>query len=186
GCLVKDLETRLQIVSWNDFELVGSPDRLARLRSRLERRDAGSLDASAAALASRLRYDRTTFEKGFVEAVKLQLIETCGPRLPLIVKAPTPGGERTFGFEFMYSERVKITGSVRIRWQAEMYARTATITLGDVPICEVTISEAEEQAVYSASCALADVVAEGLDLLESNFSLADIAGTTAVAGNRGQ
>jgi hypothetical protein len=66
-----------------------------------------------------------------------------------------------------------------------MYARTATIALGDVPVCEVTISEAEEQAVYSTSSALAEVVAEGLDLIESN-SHSDIAGVMAVAGGRGQ
>ena len=71
-CLVKDLETRLQIVSWTDFDLEGPHDSLTRLRGRLQRRDAGSLDASSAALESRLRFDRTTFEKRFIEAVKLE------------------------------------------------------------------------------------------------------------------
>jgi serine/threonine-protein kinase len=184
-CLVKDLETRLQIVSWNDFEMEGSPDRLTRLHARLERRGAGALDASEATLESRLRYDRTAFEKSFVEAVKLQLIETCGRRLPLIVTAPVPGAERTFRFEFTCSERAKITTRLHIHWQSEIYARTATISLGSVPVCEVAIRQAEDQAVYATTCAVAEAVAEGLDLIESN-SLADIAGTTAVAGNRGQ
>jgi len=35
-CLVKDLETRLQIVDWSDFALEGAHDPLARLRGRLE------------------------------------------------------------------------------------------------------------------------------------------------------
>ena len=184
-CLAKDLETRLQIVSWSDFDLEGSHEPLARLRGRLERRGAGSLDASAAALDSRLRFDRTTFETRFIEAVKLELIATCGKRLPLIIRAPIPGPDSIFGLEFTYSERLKIKSSVWIQWQAEIHRRTARIHLGNTAVCEVTISEAEDQAVYSVSCALANMVAEGLDLIESS-NIADKKGTTALAGNAGQ
>ena len=181
-CLVKDLETRLQIVRWSDFDTEGGTDPLARLRGRLQR---GEVGAPAAALESRIRYDRATFEGRFIEAVKLQLIEACGTRLPLIVRVATPGTGRTFRFEFTHSDRVRVTSSINIRWQEELFARTATITLGDSPICAVTVFEAEELSIQSVSRALADVVADSLDLIESN-ELGDIVGSTAVAGGRGQ
>jgi len=184
-CLVKDLETRLQIVDWSDFALEGAHDPLARLRGRLERRETGSLDASAATLASRLRFDRTTFEKKFIERVRSELIPICGNRLPLIIKGPPPDSARIFGFEFTHSEHVRIKSSICIQWLDEIYGRTARIQVGDTVRCAVTISEAEDQAVYSVSCALAEVVGEGLDLIEGN-DIADIKGTTPVAGNAGQ
>ena len=184
-CLVKDLETRLQIVDWSDFEVEGSHDPLARLRGRLEKRDTGSPDASAVALESRLRFERSSFEKRFVEGVKLELIATCGKKLPLIIRSPAPDGARTFGFEFGCSEQVKIKSSVCIHWMDEIYSRTATISLGDTRVCTVTISEAEEQAVYSVSSALADIIGEGLDLVESH-KMTDLQAVTALAANAGQ
>src|ERR1043166_5670484 len=184
-CLVKDLDTRLQIVSWSDLELEGTHDPLSRLRGRLEHRDAGTLDASAGALERRLRFDRTTFEKRFIEAMKLELIATCGKRLPLIIKAPSEGSEPVYGFEFTYSERVRIKCSLGIDWQAEFYNQTATISVGETAVCAVTISEAEDQAVYSVCCALASIVAQGLDLIESN-DITEMKATLAIAGNAGE
>ena len=184
-CLVKDLETRLQIVSWSDFDLEGSHDPLSRLRGRLEHRDSAALDASAAGLEWRVRFDRTTFEKRFIEAVKLELIATCGKRLPLVIKAPVEGSEPTYGFEFTHSERVKIKIALAIEWQAELYSRTATIRLSDAAVCAVAVSEAEDQAVYSVSCSVADMVAQCLDFLESN-NISEMKGIHAVAGNAGQ
>lgn len=80
---------------------------------------------------------------------------------------------------------MKIKSVVWIEWQAELYRSTATIRLGDTAVCAVTISEAEDQAVYSVSCAIANIVAEGLDLIESN-NIAEMKGTLAVAGTSGQ
>jgi len=184
-CLVKDLETGLQIVDWSSFAMEGSHDPLVRLRGRLERRDNGLLDASISTVASRLRFDRDAFERRFIERVRSELIAICGSKLPLIIRGPVPDLARVFGFEFTYSEDVRIKTSIRIQWLDETYGRTARIRAGETPACEVTISEAEDQAVYSASCALVDVVEKGLDLIESS-SRADIKGTTPIAVNAGQ
>jgi hypothetical protein len=104
--------------------------------------------------------------------------------LPLIVKAPPPDAARTFKFEFTRSEHVKIGSSVCLQWLDEIYGRTARISVGDTTTCEVTISEAEDQAVYSVSCKLADVVGQGLDLIESN-TLGETKGMVPIAGNAG-
>ena len=179
-CLVKDLETRLQIVSWTDFDTEGSTDPLTRLRGRLQRGEVGAL---AAALESRVSYERATFAGRFVEAVKLQLIEACGTRLPLIVRVASAGTSGTIRFEFTPSERVRVTSSMNIRWEEELFALTATIMLGDSPVCTVTVAQAEELSIYSVSRALANVVADALDLIESN-EIAELGGTP-VAGGRG-
>jgi serine/threonine-protein kinase len=184
-CLVKDLETRLQIVDWSDFVMEGSQDPLAKLRGRLQRQEPRSFEASPASLASRLRFDRSTFERSFIERVRSELISSCGNRLPLIIRKPLPDSPPIFGFEFTHSENVIITSSVRIEWLDEIYSRTATIRLSNLPICAVTITEAEDQAVYSVSCALANVVAEGLDLIESN-KISDLQPVNLVSGNTGQ
>jgi eukaryotic-like serine/threonine-protein kinase len=184
-CLVKDLETRLQIVDWSDFAVEGSDDPLAHLRGRLERRETGSLDASASMVASRLRVDRSAFEKRFIERVRSDLINICGNRLPFSIKAPPPDSARIFGFEFTHSEVIKIKSSLCIQWLDEIYARSARVWVGEKAVCAVTISESEDQAVYSVSCSLAEVVGEGLDLIESS-NIAAIKGTTPITGNAGQ
>jgi serine/threonine-protein kinase len=182
---VKDLETRLQIVDWSDFAVEGSDDPLAHLRGRLERRETGSLDASASMVASRLRVDRSAFEKRFIERVRSDLINICGNRLPFSIKAPPPDSARIFGFEFTHSEVIKIKSSLCIQWLDEIYARSARVWVGEKAVCAVTISESEDQAVYSVSCSLAEVVGEGLDLIESS-NIAAIKGTTPITGNAGQ
>lgn len=182
-CLVKDMETRLQIVSWSDFALDSAHEPLAHLRSRLERSGSGSLDSSAAALDSRLRFDRSNFERAFIELVRLELIAICGKKLPLSLKHPTP--ESPFAFEFSYSPSIKFKSCVRIEWLRELYSRTAEVCLGEDKVCAVTISEAEDQAVYTLSSALAEVVGQCLDLVESN-SFAREKGVYPVESNRGQ
>jgi hypothetical protein len=181
-CLVKDLEARLQIVDWSDFSMEGSDDPLAKLRGRLERGQVRSFDASPASLAARLRFDRSTFERRFIERVRSELISSCGTRLPLIIKTDSAP---MFGFEFTYSENVRIMSSVCVEWLDEIYSRTATLRLGDTAICAVTISEAEDQAVYSVSCAFANVAGDGLDLIESN-NIVDLQPVTQVSGNMGR
>jgi serine/threonine-protein kinase len=182
-CLVKDMDTRLQIVSWSDFALDSAHEPLTYLRSRLERRDPGSLDSSAAALESRLRFDRNNFEKAYIDRVRLELIPICTNKLPLILNRPAP--ELPFTFEFSYSPSIRFKSTVRIEWLRELQNRTADVYLGEDKVCVVTISEAEDQAVFALSSALAEVVGECLDLVESS-SFADKKGVCSVESNRGQ
>jgi len=181
-CLVKDMETRLQIVSWTDFALDSARDPLESLRSRLERKSPGSLDSSAAAVESRLRFDRSTFEKAFIDRVRLDLIPTCGNKLPVTMHRLDT--ESPLTFEFSYSPRIKFTGIVQIDWQGELYGRTADVYLGEKKVSAATISEAEDQAVYALATELADLVSECLDLVEgSSFAVNE--GRYAVESKRG-
>jgi len=181
-CLVKDMETRLQIVSWSDFALDSSREPLASLRSRLERCHPGSLDSSLTALESRLDFDRTSFEKGLIERVRGEMIATCGTKLPLTVT--TLDSSSTVTFEFQYSARIKIQSTVHIAWLQELYSRTAEIHLGKNNVCVVTVSESEDQGVYALASAIAEVVSQGLDLIESS-DFSGNKGTYPVQSNLG-
>ncbi len=182
-CLVKDMETRLQIVGWTDFTLDSAHDPMTHLRSRLERKNSGSLDSSAAVLASKLHFDRSTFERAFIERVRFELIATCGNKLPVtLYRADT---ESPLTFEFSYSPQIKFKGIVRIDWLEELYSRMADIFLGEKKISTVTIAEAEDQAVYALAAELADLVDECLDLVEGGGFAADEA-PYFVESSRGQ
>lgn len=191
-CLVKDLDTRLQLVNWHDFVLEGTNDPLAELKGRIAKQGLGSLNPSRASHDDRLQFDRREFEKRFVDRIRSELISICETKLPLAVRSPMPNAPRIFRFELAPSEELTIHCSLAIEWRREIYNRTANVTmsshiavtaggsLAHTPapslVCVAAIGEAEDQAVRSACCALAQAVTAGLDLIDSSNNRADLHG----------
>jgi serine/threonine-protein kinase len=189
-CLVKDLNTRLQLVGWEDFILEGSRDPRAALRARLQK---GQLNSGAHAVASstgRLEFDRGEFMKRIVAQIRNELIQTCGKQLPSTIS--------TFGLSEPTSTRValaidgntSIVCAIGFVWNAQPYDRTANITMTARIVCDgfedkvstpsthivavATISEGEDLLAICVSNAIAEVAGIGLDQIDSGVDRAEL------------
>lgn len=181
-CLVKDLETRLQIVRWEDFLLVGSFDPLSSLRGRLAK---GSLNAGPLAKAAAekgLLFDKTTLTKKFVERVRTELISVCGKQLPFVMISPNTA-EEFCKYQFDMCNDTIISCGLEFQWQPEPYNRVANIALYgtlassteqpdtirsvSAPICDISIDGGIEEAVTNLTQSIATIIGAALDLLET-------------------
>lgn len=182
-CLVKDLDTRLQLVGWDDFVLEGVPDPLAALKGRLAKGVANTGENTKASVDGRLEFDRAEFTRRFVSQVRTELIPICGTTMPLTLESPLPNALPIFKFKFSIVDEVKIDCDLFIKWAEELYCRTATISLsarvvvGDSldeispitskVICTAVIGEAEEETIHNTCKEMAIVITHGLDVIES-------------------
>lgn len=183
-CLVKDLDTRLQLVGWDDFVLEGASNPLVSLQGRLAKKRLHIGADVGASTTSRLEFDRAEFVKRFIDNVRAELISICGTDLPLTMKPPTPDNLSLTGFMLAYGNNITIVCNVEVEWQTELYERSANIRLSgqlinlgssDEPtppifhvICTATMLEGENESVICLSEAIAEAVERAIDHIEAS------------------
>lgn len=185
-CLVKDLNTRLQLVGWDDFILEGSTEPLTALRARLQK---GRLNAGGhadASTAGRLEFDRAEFLKRLVGQIRSELIQTCGKQLPLTINVAGPGEPAAARVTLTIDTQTSIVCIIAIDWCAPPFDRAANIALTariscdelekhsevrpSTPVCVATISEGEDLSALCVSNAIAIAASVGLDHIDSGVA----------------
>lgn len=182
-CLVKDLDTRLQLVGWEDFILEGAKDPLTSLRARLAKGKPNAGGQSNAAAASRLEFDRTEFLRRFTDRVRAELLPICGTDLPLAIKPSAPGDHPHTRYALAVDKQTTIECVVRFDWQEQLYARTAQLLISgriscngyDEPVIQplmrlvatATISESEAEPAGIVASVIAELAAKALDQIET-------------------
>lgn len=182
-CLVKDLDTRLQVVGWDDFVLEGAQDPLAALKGRLAKSKNSTGASAKEAVNGRLLFDQTEFTKRLTDRVRTELIEACGTQLPITVKTSDPGQPPEIRFVLTVSELISIECKISIHWMGGIYPRTARISLlSEIlhseadpgfphkepnAIYEATILQGEEETASVVSSAIAKAVGSALDMIEN-------------------
>jgi eukaryotic-like serine/threonine-protein kinase len=182
-CLVKDLDTRLQLVGWDDFILEGAKEPLAALKGRLAKVKNSTGGSAKEAVNRRLLFDQAEFTTRLTERVRTELIEACGTQLPITVKTSDPGALPRTRFILTVCEVVRIECVVHIDWLDGVYCRAAKISLmvkilhinGDayLPmeepklIYEAAILQGEEETVSILSSAIAAAAGSALDMIEN-------------------
>lgn len=181
-CLVKDLDTRLQLVGWDDFILEGAKDPLTTLRARLAKGRANIGVKAGDVSASRLEFDRTEFFRRFSEMVRAELLPVCGTAMPLTLRLSGAGESPIANFVLTIDGEWHIECRLSLDWQNQMYERTANVAMcgtllrksGEGSntntskiIAVVTISENEMDSATSAASAIAKIAADALDKLDS-------------------
>lgn len=182
-CLVKDMETRLRVVGWDDFILEGSKDPMTALRGRLTRGLPKAGNQASESAAARLDFDRTEFTKRFSEKVRSELLPICGTQLPLTVTQPAPGEPSVTKFLLTVNKQICIACHASIEWLEQLYERTANIKLSaellvsgmghkhgpaaTKTVCTVTMNEAENESAISVCNAIAIAAETALDFIES-------------------
>ena len=191
-CLVKDLNARLQLVSWQDFILEGSSDPLTALRARLQK---GQLNSSVQVTASsvgRLEFVRAEFLKRLKGQIQTELIHTCGKQLPLSLSGSGPGEPTSFKVTMAVDRTTSVVCTIGIAWNDPPYETTANMSLTARIVCDeypesatqfrskivsvATIFESEDLAATNVSHAIATSATVGLDQLDSGADRAVLNG----------
>jgi eukaryotic-like serine/threonine-protein kinase len=191
-CLVKDLNTRLQLVGWEDFILEGSPDPRAALSARLQK---GRLNAGGHADASssgRLEFDRAEFLKRLVGQIRAELIQTCQTQLPVTLNVPSPGEQAPVRVMLTFDKQISFECNILLDWCSPPFDRTANISLtarinfdgiDDTTVAPssrmvyvATIGESEDLSAICVSDAIALAAGVGLDNIDSGVVRAELNG----------
>jgi serine/threonine protein kinase len=192
-CLVKDLDTRLQLVGWQDFILEGAENPLTALRARLARGKVNPGGAVDTAAASRLEFDRSEFMRRFAETVRAELLPSCGTSMPLHMKPSAPGEAPPHTrFVLTADKQVTIECVIRFEWQEQLYDRLANIALQARILCtgheepavqarsslvvSTTTDANEIVAAINVASAIAAAAGRALDLIEGSYDLNSIHG----------
>ncbi|MEW6344180.1 MAG: protein kinase [Pseudomonadota bacterium] len=181
-CLVKDLESRLQLVGWEDFNLGDAKDPLATLRARLAKGKVNAGGQMSAANASRLEFDRGEFFRRFCEMVRTELLQVCGTDMPLTLRPSAPGDVQVAQLLLAVSAEWTVECELHFDWQQPLYERTVNVSLraklvraaqavGNVGtstrlVAVATIGENEAEGAASAAGAVANAAGSALDRLE--------------------
>jgi eukaryotic-like serine/threonine-protein kinase len=187
-CLVKNLDARLQLVGWQDFILEGAKNPLIALRARLAKGKVNPGGEVDSAKASRLDFDRAEFMRRFTEAVRADLLPSCGTSLPLYMKPSAPGEAPPHTrFVLTVDKHVTIECVVRFEWQDQLYDHMANIAIQARILCTgheepaapphsrliaATTTDANEMtAATSVANAIAIAAGSALDLIEGSNDL---------------
>ena len=191
-CLVKDLNTRLQLVGWDDFILEGSRDPLTALRARLQKGQLNSGGHADASATGRLEFDRAEFLRRIISMIRTELNQTCGKQLPSTINPFAPGETKSSKVTLAIDRDTSIVCIIGVDWSAPPYDRTANITLTARIVCDgfeekvaapaprivavATISEGEDLSAICVSNAIAAAAGVGLDQIDSGVDRAELNG----------
>ncbi len=182
-CLVKDLNTRLALVDWSDFDLEAPTDRLSALRTRLAKNDGAAGLHAQVANDARLVFERSEFTRRFCELIRTELTAVCTNKVPFTLKQSPANSANEYIFEFALGPGIQLQVILRFSWHDELQRKfadikgSAVLRVGDGAqidsarsfiICVATINESEEVSAYDASCSLAAVLGKALDLIEAS------------------
>lgn len=181
-CLTKDIDTRLDIVDWNDFARDAHDDPLSRLKGRLLKSVPNAAKFAKQALDAKLQFERSDFEKRFTELLRADLIGVCDGKVALTLLPPQPGADIVYRFELAVSDSTCIVCFVRIDWLTALQDRTANVQYGafliasakgvdasmtaQICACAVTIGEGEGDASRVVVDKLAEAFLAGLDVVD--------------------
>ncbi|GLS05935.1 hypothetical protein GCM10007860_30990 [Chitiniphilus shinanonensis] len=182
-CLVKDLELRLQLVGWEDFNLGDAKDPLSTLRARLAKGKVNVGGQMSAASESRLEFDRSEFFRRFCEMVRTELLQVCRTDMPLTLRPSAPGEVQAAQILLAVNAEWTVDCKLHFDWQQQLYDRTVSVSLrakliltgqasdrphdGTHAVAVVSIGENEAEWAAVTAGAVAQTVASALDRLES-------------------
>lgn len=190
-CLVKDLETRLQLVTWEDFILEATSDAVGSLRGRLAKGPISARRGSGQSTAALLDFERNEFLKRFSDRIRGELIHICGAQLPLAMRYPSPGEAMEVLYELTVDGSSSIICSLSFTWLSGLHERFVNLSTGaqirrtdnfknskieSRTVAQAAIQDAEDEAVTSVIDSLAKLIGRALDLIESNLDLGKING----------
>lgn len=191
-CLIKDLDTRLAVVGWEDFVLEGTTDPVSALRGRLAKGALTNRRGAGESSAARLEFQRTEFMKRFSDRIRAELIHVCGAQLPLAMKTPSPGAPMDVRYELAVDRQLFISCHVGFDWQTGLYERNVNLSVGAQllstgrddavpaiiykPVGVAVILEAEDEAATLVTNELASLVGHALDQFEGEENLANLHG----------
>ena len=182
-CLVKDLDTRITLVGWEDFQLEGAIDPVRALRGKLAK---GNITRPNESVDTRLNFERTELMKRFSDQIRAELIHICGKQLPLRMIYLSPGESTEVKYELTVNQELSISCHMAFNWQEGLYQNTANLLVGVQIISSVTneimpavsyqiasviaIQETESEAINQTINKLASLICVAVDRIENTVN----------------
>ncbi|EPF64255.1 protein kinase domain-containing protein [Pseudomonas syringae] len=179
-CLTKELETRLQTVNWDDFLFDNTNEPLKKLRGLILKSTHINNTHDDRSARAHLEYDRAVFWEEITGGVRNELIEVCGPELPLKSKIPNSDPNTPAEFTLTTDKDIIIECLLSIDWNNQIYDRYAVISIQSRlvnagttklrargtkrKICECTINVNVKESIASISNQLALAISLGIDI----------------------
>jgi eukaryotic-like serine/threonine-protein kinase len=195
-CLTKDLDTRLALVGWEDFQFDRFDNPLSALKSRLAKGPGHLGELSKEASTARLQFERNTYFKRIIERVRTELLEACGNQLPLTMKADWTNTPSDVSISLMPSKFIGLGIYCRAEWGVDLYENCAHILVGakllspaatDLafngvlrPVFEATIGGADDEVVNVVSSEIAKIINSALSRIEAAGEGVELLYDTAV------
>ena len=126
-CLVKDLDTRLKLVDWQDFSPAESAP-LSRLKSRLQRQTSSGGAEIEIIEQQRKILERNQHWEALITKVRNSLISICTTQLPMTTR-DIAGIEYGRKLTFTLSPNLYLTIVIEGRWQDGYFSRKADVFL---------------------------------------------------------
>lgn len=183
-CLVKDLDSRLSLVGWDDFQFAGASDPLMALAGRLAKRGISVGEQTKQAARERLEFERGESVKRVLYSARNELLHICQTRLPSNFQLSEAGQLPGALMEFNVSQDYKIQCLLEFHWLEEHHERNSTITtqcrimFGGAapdfdlknrrPVQSLTIGEGEQTLAIALAGNVATVVFHALDIIDSS------------------
>ena len=182
-CLTKDIDTRLRLVGWEDFQFGKGGSRLNALKRRLSKGVNHTRCTSVVPTTDRLDFERSTFLKRVFDNVRTELLEVCESQLPLTMEADWKKPKTDIVIQLMLSKSIRLEIVCRAEWKTDVYEKYATLMIGakfikpnaldtafhiDLrPMLEVAIGGTEDEVVNVISNELARVIELALSRIET-------------------
>ena len=183
-CLVKDLDSRLQLVNWQDFYIPEANTPQSLLRGKLERRK-GTGVANQLESEQKLLLERTNQWKQLTDKIRDDLISLCRNNVPssLTEKNSTDASKFCY-LSFSLDKEVLVTCALQISWGGGYQRREAQIKMAACVhgaaepqaiseinprlICALSLDAGLDEASLNIVDKISTVLAEGIDYIDAN------------------
>ncbi|MBA5806899.1 protein kinase [Morganella morganii] len=138
-CLTKDMNIRLNIVSWDDF-LIPSKDKLTILRDRLNLKNTNSEEKSN----REINFHRERFKEEVSKKIRERLIVTCKTDLPFSLSSSAMNKDSIIELKFNLEKNITLLIHIILDWQDGLYKMDGNILISCCLIHDSAISNIKD------------------------------------------
>lgn len=182
-CLTKDLDTRLSLVGWDEFQFNNVDDPLTALKTKLSKGLGHLGEVSKSTSAARLTYERQEYCTRIFERVRTELIAVCGTELPVTMITDYTNSPAHIAFTVSPEKSILVRINCDVSWKSGVYEKSALMETGamflptssaarqsETPMkacLEMGIGAAEDETVTSIANNVAKLVGFALSRIEA-------------------
>ncbi|THF65621.1 serine/threonine protein kinase [Pseudothauera nasutitermitis] len=182
-CLTKDLDTRLSLVGWDEFQFNKIDDPLTTLKTKLSKGLGHLGEVSKSTSTARLAYERQEYCTRIFERVRTELIAACGTELPVTMITDYASNPANIAFTVSPEKSILVRIDCDVSWKSGVYEKSALMEAGamfqsnssaarhpETPMkacLEMGIGAAEDETVTAIANKVAELVGLALSRIEA-------------------
>lgn len=148
-CLTKDLDTRLSLVDWNDFQFNKVEDPLTALTIKLSKGIEHLGKPSESNTTAQLVYERQKYCAQLFERVWDTLNPLLGTKLPVVMSPQYEANPSNVAFIVKQTKIIKIHIDCRIFWKSGIYEKYALIDIGGIFLSNQSVASTQKPLMKS-------------------------------------